>query len=74
MTDKKKKDSPRKLFVDRMKREERFSEYREKYRDYMKNGGLPFLKAQYQTMLQKKLLKKRKGCLKMRARCLQITI
>ena len=46
----KKKDSPRKLFVDRMRREERFNEYREKYRKYMADG-LPFLKAQYQTML-----------------------
>ena len=45
-----KKPSVRKLFVDRMRRENRFNEYREKYREYMA-GGLPFLKAQYQTML-----------------------
>ena len=50
MTEKKKKDSPRKLFVDRMRREERFNEYRDTYRKYMEEG-LPFLKAQYQTML-----------------------
>jgi hypothetical protein len=45
-----KKPSVRKLFVDRMRRENRFNEYREKYREYMA-GGMPFLKAQYQTML-----------------------
>jgi len=50
MTDKPKRDSPRKLFVDRMRREDRFSEYRKSYRAYMEKG-LPFLKAQYQTML-----------------------
>ena len=46
----KKKDSPRKLFVDRMRRENRFNEYRESYRKYMKEAGMPFLKAQFQTM------------------------
>ena len=45
-----KKPSVRKLFVDRMRRENRFNEYRENYRTYMA-GGMPFLKAQYQTML-----------------------
>jgi len=45
-----KKDSPRKLFVDRMRRENRFNEYRETYRKYMKEGAMPFLKAQFQTM------------------------
>ena len=50
MTEKKKKDSPRKLFVDRMRRENRFNEYREGYRAHMELG-LPFLKAQFQTML-----------------------
>ena len=45
-----KKDSPRKLFVDRMRRENRFNEYRESYRKYMKEGAMPFLKAQFQTM------------------------
>ena len=49
MTEKKKKDSPRKLFVDRMRRENRFNEYRESYRKYMADG-MPFLKAQFQTM------------------------
>tara|TARA_R100001594_G_scaffold506_1_gene1946 strand:+ start:956 stop:1525 length:570 start_codon:yes stop_codon:yes gene_type:complete len=50
MTEKKKSDSPRKLFVDRMRRENRFNEYRESYRKYMAEG-LPFLKAQFQTMV-----------------------
>jgi hypothetical protein len=45
-----KRDSPRKLFVDRMRRENRFNEYRESYRKYMKEAGMPFLKAQFQTM------------------------
>tara|TARA_R110002020_G_scaffold418306_2_gene627567 strand:- start:2519 stop:3088 length:570 start_codon:yes stop_codon:yes gene_type:complete len=49
MTEKKKSDSPRKLFVDRMRRENRFNEYREGYRKYMADG-MPFLKAQFQTM------------------------
>jgi len=44
------KPSVRKLFVDRMRRENRFNEYRENYRAYMA-GSMPFLKAQYQTML-----------------------
>jgi len=35
MTEKKKADSPRKLFVDRMRRENRFEEYRGNYRKYM---------------------------------------
>jgi len=50
MTEKKKADSPRKLFVDRMRRENRFEEYRGNYRKYM-DGDMPFLKAQFQTML-----------------------
>ena len=50
MTDKPKKDSPRKLFVDRMRRENRFNEYRDGYRAHME-AGMPFLKAQFQTML-----------------------
>ena len=44
------KESTRKLFVDRMRREDRFNEYRETYRKYMKEGAMPFLKAQFQTM------------------------
>jgi len=43
--------SVRKLFVDRMRSANRFNEYREKYRSYMASEGWPFLKAQYQTML-----------------------
>ena len=43
--------SIRKLFVDRMRRENRFDEYRSNYKVYMKRDGMPFLKAQYQVML-----------------------
>ena len=45
-----KKPSARKLFVERMRRENRFNEYRDSYRKHM-DDGLPFLKAQFQTML-----------------------
>ena len=45
-----KKPSARKLFVERMRRENRFNEYRGSYRKHM-DEGLPFLKAQFQTML-----------------------